>query len=155
MKRARTAAVCVLILLAAAICGSAVAAGGHGGGGHGGGGWHGGHSGGWHGGGWRGTFGVSLGGPWYPYYGYPYYPGYAYAPYSSYYYYPPGIADPASSAGYIEQGAIQAAPAQHQSNWWYYCGASNGYYPYVRECPGGWARVSPQPTSGQIQSSTN
>jgi hypothetical protein len=42
----------------------------------------------------------------------------------------------------------QAAPAPPQQlGWWYFCPGANGYYPYVRECPGGWQRVSPQPPS--------
>jgi hypothetical protein len=30
---------------------------------------------------------------------------------------------------------------------WYYCRAANAYYPYVRECPGGWERYLPSPES--------
>ena len=42
----------------------------------------------------------------------------------------------------------QVAPAPPpQSGWWYLWPGANGYYPYVRECPGGWQRVSPQPPS--------
>jgi hypothetical protein len=42
----------------------------------------------------------------------------------------------------------QVAPAPPpQSGWWYFCPGASGYYPYVRECPGGWQRVSPQPPS--------
>jgi hypothetical protein len=45
---------------------------------------------------------------------------------------------------YIQQG--QEAPAQY----WYYCEEARAYYPYVRECPGGWMTVVPQPpASGQ------
>jgi hypothetical protein len=32
-----------------------------------------------------------------------------------------------------------------QQNWWYYCAESAGYYPYVKDCPTGWTRVSPTP----------
>jgi hypothetical protein len=48
---------------------------------------------------------------------------------------------------YIERGAEGAPPpAQEQSShWWYYCADAKAYYPYVRECPGGWQRVAPQP----------
>lgn len=49
-----------------------------------------------------------------------------------YYYYPV----PRESVTYIEQGEPE--------RWWYYCEASTGYYPYVRECPTGWERVAPQ-----------
>ena len=33
---------------------------------------------------------------------------------------------------------------------WYYCEDGKGYYPYVKECPGGWKRVpaSPAPNAG-------
>lgn len=90
--------------------------------------------------GWGGgpRFGVSIGFPlfwpgYYPGY-YPYaYPGPAYA-------YPgPAVVPP---AGYIEQSTPQTAPAPAQPQGdWYYCATSNAYYPYVRECPGGWQRV--------------
>jgi hypothetical protein len=44
----------------------------------------------------------------------------------------------------------QQAPQQQQqqqSHWWYFCPESRAYYPYVRECAGGWQRVAPQPPS--------
>lgn len=28
--------------------------------------------------------------------------------------------------------------------WWYWCNESRAYYPYVKDCPGGWQRVAPQ-----------
>ena len=93
----------------------------------------------WHHGG-HVRFGVFVGpGFWYPppYYGYP---PYYYPPY----YYPPVVTVPASPPTYIEQGGAQPAPAQPQG-YWYYCGESKAYYPYVKECPGGWQRVAPQP----------
>jgi hypothetical protein len=101
---------------------------------------------------WRGgghvRFGVFIGAPFYaPWYGYP-------APY--YYppaYYPPTYYQPASPPTYIEQGEPQAAPAQAPAQaqsqgsqgYWYYCADAKAYYPYVKECPGGWQRVAPQP----------
>jgi hypothetical protein len=33
-----------------------------------------------------------------------------------------------------------------QPQYWYYCQSSQGYYPYVQQCPGGWMQVVP-PTS--------
>jgi hypothetical protein len=30
-------------------------------------------------------------------------------------------------------------------HYWYYCDASQAYYPYVPQCPGGWRAVSPAP----------
>ncbi len=92
----------------------------------------------WHHGGAR--FGVYFGpGLWYPpyYYSAPYYPPY----YNSPYYYPTA---PAAPTAYVEQSSAQ--PAQPQG-YWYYCGGSKGYYPYIKECPGGWQRVSPQPAN--------
>ena len=87
------------------------------------------------------TIGVPLG-PWIypaPYY-YPPYPLYPYPyahPYGPYVYpYPPAAAAPPS--GYVDQ----APPAPSV---YYYCPAARGYYPYVRECPGGWEHVPAQP----------
>ena len=126
--------------------------GGGGGGGHFGGGYGGGHYGGYGG----GHYGGYYGGPGYyggyyggigiyglgfglGYYGSPYY--------SPYYAYPPAVVTvPSSPPVYIEQGGGQAAPApQGQSNYWYYCAGSQAYYPYIKECPGGWQPVAPQP----------
>lgn len=85
--------------------------------------------------------GVNVG----PGYGYGYYPGqwgypyYGYSPsYYPYYAYPPVVTTPPV---YIERGDSPAAT----ENWWNYCPESKSYYPYVRECPGGWERVSPVP----------
>lgn len=45
------------------------------------------------------------------------------------------------------QPAYAPPPAQAQQAMqpWYFCAAANGYYPYVRQCPGGWQQVSPTP----------
>lgn len=82
---------------------------------------------------------VGVGGP---FYHYP--PPYYYPPYP--YPYPPVVVAPAEPPVYIEQSppplqASQPAP----SNDWFYCRKPDGYYPYVKECPGGWQRVAPQP----------
>jgi hypothetical protein len=82
-----------------------------------------------------------------PYYGHPYYP-YPY-PYP-YYAYPPVVVTPAPQAPpvYIEQGSEAQAPAQsasRQDNYWYHCDKPDGYYPYIKECPGGWQKVVPEP----------
>jgi hypothetical protein len=90
----------------------------------------------WHHGG-HVRFGVVIGGPFYPW-------GY-YPPYYPYYPYPP--AAPATPPTYIEQGNTQAPP-QQPSGYWYYCADSKTYYPYVKECPAGWQRVTPQPAPG-------
>src|SRR5262245_44159677 len=78
----------------------------------------------------RFSFGVVIGAPFYPWY----------PPY--YYYPPPVVVVPAAPTTYIEQGGSSAAPSR--SSYWYYCEASRTYYPYVKECPGGWLRVVPQ-----------
>jgi hypothetical protein len=75
-----------------------------------------------------------------PYYPYPYY-AYPYAyPYP---YYPPVVVAPQSPPAYIEQGD-QEQSAQ-QDNYWYHCASPEGYYPYVKKCPGGWEKVIPEP----------
>jgi hypothetical protein len=81
------------------------------------------------------------------------YPSYAYPPYYSYYSYysyyypysPPVVVVPAAPSTYIEQQNPEAAQAAPASNDWYYCRKPEGYYPYVRQCPGGWQRVPAQP----------
>jgi hypothetical protein len=81
-------------------------------------------------------FGFHFGSPfWSPWWHYP----------PPYYYYPPPatVYVPAQPTTYVEQNP----PAvQEQSGWWYYCDASRGYYPYVKECPAGWQRVPPTPS---------
>lgn len=94
--------------------------------------------------------GVFIGPSWGPGYYAPYYPPY-YAPYYPSYY-PPVVVERAPPSVYIEQPTIQQAPpessmapAAPQTNYWYYCQASKAYYPYVKECPGGWQKELPQP----------
>lgn len=79
--------------------------------------------------------------------------GYGYG-YPSYYFppayaYPPTVIVPTTPPVYIEQQTQQPAqsaqPAQPRTNYWYYCKDPDGYYPYVRNCPGGWLQVAPQP----------
>jgi hypothetical protein len=96
-----------------------------------------------HGGG-RVHFGVVIGNPYWGPWGYPPPPYYYYPPY-----YPPIVVERQAPV-YIEQApaavatpAPAAAPAPQ--NFWYYCAAGKGYYPYVKECPGGWQKVLPQP----------
>jgi hypothetical protein len=82
-------------------------------------------------------FGVPLvglgwyGSPYYPYY--PYYPSYP-------------VYVPAQPTTYIQQEGVQASPPAQQG-YWYYCADARAYYPYVKECPGGWQRVAPQPSN--------
>lgn len=90
-----------------------------------------GHHGGHGGHGPRVGFGVVIGDPWpFPWY----YPPPYYAP-------PPVVVAPASPPVYIQQ-----APAQAGN--WYHCRNPEGYYPYVRQCPGGWEAVPAQPPPG-------
>jgi len=80
-----------------------------------------------------------------PHYYYPYYPSpYYYYPYS---YYPPVVVTPAQPLEYVEQGDAQqqADPSAPESYYWYHCDKPEGYYPYIKECPGGWQKVSPTP----------
>jgi hypothetical protein len=83
-------------------------------------------------------FGVSVGVPAYWYYPAPYYY------YPPAYYYPPYFAAPASPPVYIERGDASSAPEQAQGQW-YYCPEAKAYYPYVKQCAGGWQKVPAQP----------
>ena len=78
-----------------------------------------------------------------PYWG----PGTWYYP-PPYYYRPEVVVIPAPPPTvYVEQQ--QEAPAQTTAKpaeqYWYYCASAKGYYPYVKECPGGWQKVQPHP----------
>lgn len=82
----------------------------------------------------RARVGVYIGGPvWGPYW------------YPSPYYYPPQVVVlPAPQPPvYIEQQ--QDAGPESGQHYWYFCKSAQGYYPYVKECPGGWQKVLPQP----------
>lgn len=85
-----------------------------------------------HGRGGRVQFGLHVGVPigWYGWHYPPYYYPYPYYP-------PQVIYAPAAPQSYIER--------EPQAQWWYYCADARAYYPYVKECPGGWQRVAPQP----------
>lgn len=99
-------------------------AGGGGGGFHGGGHFHGGTrvfiggSFGWWG--WPGWWGPGWWGAPYPYY--------------------------ATSPMVVQQAPteyIQQGYAPPQQTYWYFCQNAGAYYPYVKECPGGWMQVVP------------
>ncbi len=145
-SKLKLATVLLVLVFAAVAGGSATARGGHGGGGH----WGGGHGGYSHGGGHGHGFGygvglgIALSVPLYAlgYYSNPYYsyPAYAY-PEPAYSYPAPAVA---ASGAYTAQGYPQAQAAAPQQDW-YFCPNSNAYYPYVRECPGGWQRVPSTP----------
>ena len=100
---------------------------------------------GYHGGGrgwglsWGPVVGLGLGlgllGLSYPYYGYPYHPEYNRYPD----YYPAAVIEQPSAGIYL-----QPAPQQPVTpTYWYYCRDPEGYYPYVKQCPGGWMKVVP------------
>jgi hypothetical protein len=48
------------------------------------------------------------------------------------------------------QSAPQSPPAATQpaAQFWYYCEAERGYYPYVVSCPSGWKTVPATPPGG-------
>jgi hypothetical protein len=70
-----------------------------------------------------------------------YYPSpYYYPAYYPYPYYPPQqVVVQQQAPVYTERQDV------NEAGYWYYCAASKGYYPYVKECPGGWQKVAPQP----------
>ena len=58
----------------------------------------------------------------------------------------PVVVVPSTPQVYIEQSDVAAEPAENAAQqYWYFCKGSNKYYPYVKECPGGWQKVLPQP----------
>jgi hypothetical protein len=130
-----------LVAFCALLMNNAAWSHGHGGGGFGG---HAGGFGGHHGGGYGGHYGgfalgyglgYSLG--YSPYWGYGGYGRYGYG-----YAYPPVITVPSTPPVYIQRTIVPPP----EPNYWYYCRSAAGYYPYVRECPGGWEKVAPQPS---------
>ena len=129
----------VVIALPLLLTVTAEARGGHGGGGHGGGfhgGFHGGHF--HHFGGSR----VFIGG----FFGFPYYYPYGYYPYPYYYpYYGYPYSYPYAYPDSAYPDTQLPVPSEPQQSYWYYCQDAQGYYPYVRNCPGGWTQVVPTP----------
>lgn len=83
----------------------------------------------------------------------PGYWGYRYLPpppayyYPDYPYWPPVVVTRPDPPVYIERDAAppETSPAAEPPAWWYWCPGEKKYYPYVKECPGGWQRVPPQP----------
>ena len=130
MKQSMWAIGLVVALLAGPTL-PAVAAGGGGGGFHGG-GFQGGH--GFHGGprvfigggfgwwGWPGWWGPGWWGA------YPYYAS-------------PSVVVQQAPTPYIQQDPSSPSTPQY----WYYCQNAGAYYPYVKDCPGGWMQVVPSP----------
>ncbi len=56
--------------------------------------------------------------------------------------FPPPVVVQSSPSAFVQQEPPTQAPASY----WYYCQASQAFYPYVNECPGGWLQVVPQPS---------
>jgi hypothetical protein len=73
-------------------------------------------------------------------------PGY-YTPYYGDPYYPPVAAVPSQPPVYIEQSQADSSSSPSPSDYWYYCNKPDGYYPYVKQCPGGWQKVLPSSSS--------
>lgn len=120
-------------------------------GGHGGGGGE--HGGGGHGGGHRHyshnhfNLGFGIGGYNSGFYGSNYGYGYGYRDpffYRRPYNYGPTVVVPMTPPVYVQREEVRP-PAQPQTNYWHYCQDPDGYYPYVKQCPGGWLQVAPQP----------
>lgn len=126
MKRALAI---LAVAVSAAVSGPALAHGG----------WH--HGGGWHGGP-RVSFGFNFGVPFYaPYYS-PYYSPYYY-PAPVYYPAAPLVVNPPAPPVYVERSDVVPEGA----GTWYFCREANAYYPYVKQCAGGWTRVPAQPSN--------
>lgn len=121
----------------AANVGWAVSVGGGYGGGYGayGPGYRGAYGGGWrpaaYGPGWGGGYGPGWRGA---YYG----PGYGY-PYAATYYSPPVV--------YVTPPQPMMLASQPQPPVWYYCEASEQYFPYVQSCASGWQAQPATPPS--------
>ncbi len=94
--------------------------------------------------------GVHIGVPGPFYWGPRYYyggPSFYYSP-PPYYYSAPVIVE--QPPVYVERGTNEpAAPATQPASPgdWYFCTDPEGYYPYVKQCPGGWRKVPAQPSA--------
>jgi hypothetical protein len=90
--------------------------------------------------------GFGFGGYWPAYWGWPGYWGPPYPYYAPYYYHPPVVTSAPTT--YIERADEVREPATAaRRDWWYLCPETKTYYPYVKECPGGWQKVAPKPSS--------
>jgi hypothetical protein len=78
----------------------------------------------------------------------PFYTYSAYAVPAPVYVYPPAVIRYSPAPVYVERSIAPAesVPSRVQNDW-YYCAGSQTYYPYAKECPGGWQRVPAQPSS--------
>ena len=98
-------------------------------------------------------FGVVIGAPfvrpWYPppyryWHGPAYYgPRYYYAPPPVILTAPPAVYTPPPPV-YVERADVEEEPPAPAPGYWYYCRDPEGYYPTVKECPGGWEPMEPR-----------
>ncbi len=71
--------------------------------------------------------GVWVGPGWGPWWGPPY----------------PYYSEPSAVVQEMQPAYVEPAPQQEQDYYWYFCRKPEGYYPYVKKCPGGWLKVVP------------
>jgi hypothetical protein len=45
-----------------------------------------------------------------------------------------------------QEQPVYVQPEPEEPYYWYYCQDPQGYYPYVKSCPGGWMKVVPEVT---------
>ncbi len=87
--------------------------------------------------------GVWLGPGWGAAWPVPYYPSY-YPYYRNPYYAPRVIVEERPQEFISRENQVN-----EEGNYWYYCRKPEGYYPYIKECPGGWMKVIPPPAAPQ------
>jgi hypothetical protein len=60
---------------------------------------------------------------------------------------------PTYAPGYVQDYAQGYAPSVSppSAQYWYFCAATNAYYPYVRSCPSGWQPVPTTPPAALSQ----
>ena len=44
----------------------------------------------------------------------------------------------------VQQPPVYVQRGQAESDYWYYCDNPQGFYPYIKSCPGGWMKVVPE-----------
>jgi len=88
---------------------------------------------------------VIIGAPFWgpPFWGPPWYWGPYWYPYPNYVPAPPVVIREEPQV-YVQQQPPSSA--HQQESYWYYCADAKAYYPYVKECPGGWLKVVPSTT---------
>lgn len=87
------------------------------------------------------SIGLHFGAPLHHWHAWHPWPHYVYVP-PAVYYAPPVVHVQPSPPVYVER---HDPPVTDFNGWWYFCDKANGYYPYVKECPGGWRKVPPTP----------